>query len=86
MTNLARGWIARHALSVEDYHRMGEAGILHEEDRVELIEGEIIDMGPIGSLHAGTVAELMIGSARRDDKRDECNDSGAHSPAADQCG
>jgi Uma2 family endonuclease len=58
MTNLARGWIARHALSVEDYHRMGEAGILHEEDRVELIEGEIIDMGPIGSLHAGTVAEL----------------------------
>jgi Uma2 family endonuclease len=48
----------RHRLSVEAYHRMGEAGILAPDARVELIEGEIIDMAPIGSRHAGTVKHL----------------------------
>ena len=38
---------------------MGEAGILHEDDRVELIEGELIDMAPIGPDHAGTVNGLV---------------------------
>jgi Uma2 family endonuclease len=47
--------IQRHRLTVGDYHRMGEAGIFCEDDRVELIEGEVIDMPPIGSSHAGTV-------------------------------
>ncbi|MEE9320096.1 MAG: hypothetical protein V3U76_06585 [Granulosicoccus sp.] len=42
----------KHRLSVDDYHRMGEAGILADGVRVELIEGEIIDMTPIGSRHA----------------------------------
>jgi Uma2 family endonuclease len=50
--------LARHKLSVEDYHRMGEAGILGPDSRVELIEGEIIDMAPIGSLHASVVTLL----------------------------
>lgn len=50
--------LARHKLSVEDYHRMGEAGIFAPDDRVELIEGEIIDMAPIGSPHASTVSLL----------------------------
>ena len=48
----------RHRLTVADYHRMGEAGILREDAHVELIDGEIIDMAPIGSLHAGTVSYL----------------------------
>lgn len=48
----------RHRLSVEDYHRMAEAGILGEDARVELIEGEIIDMTPIGSRHAAAVKRL----------------------------
>ena len=45
----------RHKFTVEEYHRMAEAGILSEDDRVELIEGEIVEMAPIGSRHAGTV-------------------------------
>lgn len=38
---------------------MGEAGILRAEDRVELIEGEIIEMAPVGSKHAAVVDELV---------------------------
>ena len=48
----------RHRLSVTDYFRMVEVGILAEDARVELIDGEIIDMPPIGSPHAGLVNRL----------------------------
>jgi Uma2 family endonuclease len=48
----------RHRLSVEDFHHMGEAGLFAPEARVELIEGEIIDMTPIGSAHASRVMRL----------------------------
>jgi Uma2 family endonuclease len=41
----------RHLWTVDEYHRMGEAGILTEDDRVELIEGELIERAPIGSEH-----------------------------------
>jgi Uma2 family endonuclease len=46
---------SRHLLTVGEYHQMGEAGILHEDSRIELIEGELIDMAPIGSSHAAAV-------------------------------
>lgn len=48
----------RHRYTRDEYHRMAEAGIFGEDDRVELIEGEIIDMAPTGSQHAGTVVYL----------------------------
>jgi Uma2 family endonuclease len=49
---------ARHRLDVDDYHRMADAGILGKHDRVELIDGELIDMAPIGQGHAAIVSRL----------------------------
>ena len=51
--------LQRHRLSVDDYHRMGEAGVLAPNARVELIEGEVIDMAPMKSRHASAVARLL---------------------------
>lgn len=48
----------RHAYSIDDYYRMAEAGILRSGDRVELIEGEIIDMVPISSRHAAAINRI----------------------------
>jgi Uma2 family endonuclease len=48
----------RRRFTVEEYHRLGEAGILREDDRVELIDGEIIEMTPIGERHALSVIYL----------------------------
>lgn len=49
--------LARRLLSVEEYHKMAEAGILKERG-IELINGEIIEMSPIGSNHASIVDKL----------------------------
>lgn len=50
--------ISKRLLTVSEYHKMAEAGILTEDDRVELIHGEIIEMSPIGSLHSGYVKRI----------------------------
>ena len=50
--------LTRHKLTVDDYYRMVDAGILGEDDRVELIDGEIIDMAPIGVGHASVVSRI----------------------------
>ncbi len=47
--------LTRHRFSVDDYDRMIEAGVLGEDDQVELIEGEIVEMSPIGDKHVGCV-------------------------------
>ena len=48
-----------YRFSVEEYHKLGEAGILEEDDRVELLDGEIILMAPIGKHHANSVRRLL---------------------------
>ena len=44
--------------TVRDYHRMVEAGILHPDERVELIEGQIIRMSPKGTAHEAAITRL----------------------------
>lgn len=47
--------ITRRRFTVEEYYRLLDAGILGEDDRVELIEGEIIEMSPMKPRHANTI-------------------------------
>lgn len=49
----------RHAITVDEYLRMGAAGILAPDARCELIEGEIIDRPPIGPAHASRTNRLV---------------------------
>lgn len=46
----------RWRFTADQYQRMGEVGIFRKEDRVELLEGEIYEMTPIGSWHNGSVS------------------------------
>jgi Uma2 family endonuclease len=48
----------RRQFTVRDYARMRETGILTEDDRVELLDGEIYQMSPLGSLHIAIVNRL----------------------------
>jgi Uma2 family endonuclease len=43
--------LERRKFTLEEYHRLGEMGFLGEDERVELIDGEIIEMSPIGKAH-----------------------------------
>ena len=58
----------KHRFTVSEYRRMVEAGIFGEDDRVELLEGEIVQMSPIGSRHAACVARLTTLLARLHDR------------------
>jgi Uma2 family endonuclease len=57
--------LPRWRFTVEDYERMGRAGILGEDDRVELLQGEIVAMARIGRVHAGVVDRLYHMLVRR---------------------
>lgn len=47
-----------HPLTVDDYHRMVEVGILMEDDPVELLEGALVEVAPEGPAHATVVADV----------------------------
>jgi Uma2 family endonuclease len=51
--------VPAHRLSVEDVYRMVEAGVLTEDDRVELVEGVLVDMVPIGAEHEDALQWLI---------------------------
>jgi Uma2 family endonuclease len=51
--------VTKRRFTVGEYHRLAEAGILSEDDRVELLEGEIFEMSPISSRHASCVDRLV---------------------------
>lgn len=52
--------IGRWQFTVADYAHMREAGILNEDDRVELLDGEVRSISPIGPLHAAIVNLLVV--------------------------
>jgi Uma2 family endonuclease len=51
-------WVPRWLLDVDEFYRMVEAGILHEDDHVELIEGELVAMAPAGVPHINCINRL----------------------------
>ncbi|MGH7699531.1 MAG: Uma2 family endonuclease, partial [Gemmatimonadales bacterium] len=61
--------LSTRRFTVDEYHRMAEAGILDRDERVELLDGEIIVMSPIGSRHAAAVDRLNHGLTRRAGQR-----------------
>ena len=50
--------VSLRRLTVGEYHKLGEAGILHPNDRVELIDGLLVQMAPIGPEHQFILEEL----------------------------
>ena len=58
--NASETALERHRWTVAEYHRMAETGMLAPDARVELIDGEIIDMAPIGPVHASIVDQLTV--------------------------
>ncbi len=52
--------LAKHWITADEYERMGEAGIFRPDSQLELLEGEIYEMSPIGSSHAACVNALSL--------------------------
>jgi Uma2 family endonuclease len=50
---------AKHRFNVKEYYRMAETGVLRPDARVELLDGEIMDMLPIGPFHGGVTRFLI---------------------------
>src|SRR5260370_13574756 len=51
--------------TIEMYHKLGELGVFDEDDRVELLDGQIVEMTPIGAAHGACVLRLNNLLARR---------------------
>ena len=58
MSTAMQEWPRRHRITVDQYYRMDEVGLFHPDERVELIDGEIVDMAPIGIAHASLQEQL----------------------------
>ena len=53
---MARTMVERRRFTVDDYYRMADAGIIGDHERVELIDGEVVTMSPIGRRHSACVS------------------------------
>jgi hypothetical protein len=58
--------LRRYRFTVDEYDRMAEVGLLTQCDRVELLDGDIVEMSPIGDRHAGVVARISHVLSRLD--------------------
>ncbi len=56
---MARAALPTYRFTANEFHRMGQAGIFASDDRIELIDGEIVPMSPIGEAHAAVVEALV---------------------------
>jgi len=52
--------LPRHKFTHDEYQQMGVSGIFTEDDRVELLDGDIVEMSPIGPRHAYNVGRLNM--------------------------
>lgn len=52
--------LARRLFNAQEFRSMIEAGVFREDDRVELVDGEIVEMAPIGNRHATCVRKLNL--------------------------
>ena len=50
--------LLEHVFSVEEWDEMGQTGVFGEDSRVELLDGKVVDMNPIGDRHASCVSRL----------------------------
>jgi Uma2 family endonuclease len=50
--------LQKHFFTVDEYYLMAQGGVFAQDDRIELIEGEVIEMSPIGKRHAACVRRL----------------------------
>ncbi len=52
--------VKRHRVTLDEYERMGEAGVFAEDARIELIRGEVVDMAPPGPEHEDSITFLNL--------------------------
>jgi len=80
-----------HRFTVDDYHRMEATGILGDDDRVELVDGEIIEAAPAGGEHDATSARIAsvlaaaVGDRATVRERKPVALGGSSEPEADLC-
>ena len=52
--------LPRHTFTVDEYQQMGLSGIFNEDDRVELLDGDIVEMSPLGPRHVRCVNHITM--------------------------